>query len=273
LIFGQHNELFENKHVPTNRNEKLNKLLAEWTPGTVYTSSWLKEKGYGADLLNGYKKSGWVRSFGKGAYVRLDDEPAWEGGLYAIQKQLKKPVHIGGKTALQLQGYAHYITHRFTKCHLYATEKVKLPKWFISHDWDVEIKLHLSTFLETKDLAIKEIHENKIPISIAAPERAILEVLYHVDSEPSFNHAWQIMEGLTTLRPDIMQKLLDGCSSVKVNRLCLYMAEKNQLQWFNQLHKETINLGSGKRSIVKGGTFNENYQITVPNEIEDDSWM
>lgn len=259
--------------MSTKRNEKLNKLLSSWMPGTVYTSSWLKEKGYGADILNGYKKSGWIRSFGRGAYVRFNDEPAWEGGLYAIQEQLQLPVYVGGVTALQLQGYSHYVTHQLTRCHLYTYEKIKLPKWFRSHDWEVDLKLHISTLLETSDLAIKQISQNKIPLTIAAPERAILEVLSHVDSEPSFNHAWQIMEGLTTLRPEIMQSLLKLSNSVKVNRLCLYMAEKNQFQWFNKLNKETINLGSGKRSIVKGGKFNEDYQITVPAKLEDDSWI
>lgn len=98
-------------------------------------------------------------------------------------------------------------------------------------------------------------------------------MLSHVNSESSFNHAWQIMEGLTTLRPEIMQTLLELCNLVKVTRLCLYMAEKNQLQWFKRLKIGAINLGSGKRSIVKGGTLNENYQITVPSKLEDDSWI
>ena len=137
----------------------------------------------------------------------------------------------------------------------------------------MKIKLHISTLLVTTDLAKKQINHNQIPITIAAPERAILEMLSHVDSESSFNHAWQIMEGLTTLRPEIMQTLLEGCNSVKVTRLCLYMAEKNQLQWYKRLNKEVINVGSGKRSIVKGGKLNENYQITVPGKLEDDSWI
>jgi hypothetical protein len=259
--------------VPTKRNEKLNVLLSNWLPGTVYTSSWLRKKGYGTDLLNGYKQSGWIRSFGRGAYVRFNDEPAWEGGLYAIQKQLDMPVYVGGLTALQLQGYAHYIAPRLSKCHLFTPKKVKLPKWFRTNDWGVKIKLHISTLLVTTDLAKKQIKRNQIPITIADPERAILEMLSHVDSEASFNHAWQIMESLTMLRPEIMQTLLELCNSVKVTRLCLYMVEKNQFQWFKKLNTEAINLGSGKRSIVKGGTFNDDYQITVPDTLEENLWI
>lgn len=259
--------------MPAGRNEKLNELLANWLPGAVYTASWLRENGYGPDLLHGYKQSGWIRSFGRGAYVRFNDEPTWEGGLYAIQQQLEIQVYVGGITALQLQGYAHYIAPQLSKCHLYTPKKLKLPKWFRTHEWKVKIKLHISTLLETSDLAKKQIVHNQIPITIAAPERAILEMLSHVNSESSFTHAWQIMEGLSTLRPEIMQALLELCNSVKVARLCLYMAEKNQLQWYKRLKPRAINLGSGKRSIVKGGKLNENYQITVPGKLEDDSWI
>lgn len=273
MTISQQIETNLNIIVSTNRNEKLNQLLSNWLPGAVYTSSWLREKGYGPDLLHGYKQSGWIRSFGRGAYVRFNDEPTWEGGLYAIQKQLEMPVYAGGITALQLQGYAHYIAPQLSKCHLYTPEKLKLPKWFRTHDWEVKIKLHISTLLEATDLAKKQIVHNQIPITIAAPERAILEILSHVNSESSFNHAWQIMEGLTTLRPEIMQTLLELCNSVKVTRLCLYMAEKNQLQWYKRLKIGAVNLGSGKRSIVKGGKLNENYQITVPSKLEDDSWI
>jgi hypothetical protein len=84
---------------------------------------------------------------------------------------------------------------------------------------------------------------------------------------------WQTMEGLTMLRPEIIQTLLELCNSVKVTRLCLYMADKNQFQWFKKLNTEAINLGSGKRSIVKGGTYNDNYQITVPDSLEENPWI
>jgi hypothetical protein len=255
------------------RNEKLNSLLSSWLPGAVYASSWLRRKGYGADLLNGYKQSGWVGSLGRGAYVRFDNKPAWEGGLYAMQEQLDLPVHVGGVTALQLQGYGHYIAPKLNKCHLYTSKKLKLPKWFRSYGWEVEITLHMSSLFGSTKLGKKELVRNQIPIEIAASERAILEMLSHVSSEASFMHTWQIMEGLSTLRPDLMQELLEQCKSVKVVRLSLYMAEKNQFQWFKRLKTEKFDLGSGKRSIVKGGKLNKDYKITVPQKLEDAPWI
>jgi len=76
-----------------------------------------------------------------------------------------------------------------------------------------------------------------------------------------------IMEGLTSLKPSEVQKLLEACTSIKVKRLFLYFAEVSNHTWFNYLDVDKINLGSGKRSIVKDGSYNEKYKITVPQRI------
>ena len=46
------------------------------------------------------------------------------------------------------------------------------------------------------------------------------------------------------------------------------MAEKAKHNWFDYLDIEKIDLGKGKRSIVKNGEFVEKYGITVPKELE-----
>ncbi|HCY75809.1 MAG TPA: hypothetical protein DHV28_07790 [Ignavibacteriales bacterium] len=59
------------------------------------------------------------------------------------------------------------------------------------------------------------------------------------------------MERLTTLRPKLVQSLLEECNSVKVKRLFRFLAEKLEHNWFKELQLENINLGSGERVIVK----------------------
>ena len=76
------------------------------------------------------------------------------------------------------------------------------------------------------------------------------------------------MEGLNNLRPALVQSLLEACQSVKVKRLFLYLAEKSNHDWFTYLDLSKIDLGSGKRSIVKDGVYISRYQITVPKELE-----
>jgi hypothetical protein len=72
------------------------------------------------------------------------------------------------------------------------------------------------------------------------------------------------MEGLSTLRPNVAQVLLENCRSAKANRLFLWSAETAGHAWFGRLNSTRINLGKGKRQIYKGGQFNQRYQITVP---------
>ena len=61
---------------------------------------------------------------------------------------------------------------------------------------------------------------------INTPERAILECLNLSDASSNLLDIYYIMESLTTLRPKLLQTLLERCTSQKVKRLFLYMAEK-----------------------------------------------
>ena len=81
------------------------------------------------------------------------------------------------------------------------------------------------------------------------------------------------MEGLVALRPALLQPLLEACRSVKVKRLFpfpfslfLYLADSTNPPWFRELDASRIELGSGKRVIVKGGVLVPHYGITVPRE-------
>ena len=72
------------------------------------------------------------------------------------------------------------------------------------------------------------------------------------------------MENLNNLHPKIVQELLENCTSVKVNRLFLFLAKKAGHVWYNNLDLEKINLGEGKRKIVDNGIYIPEFKITVP---------
>lgn len=105
------------------------------------------------------------------------------------------------------------------------------------------------------------------PLVIASPERAILECLYLTPEKLDLLETYQILSGLVNLRPSTLQKLLEGCNSIKVKRLFLYMSNKANHQWAQFLELSTIDLGQGERSIVKNGVYDPNYHITVPREL------
>jgi len=246
---------------------KINRLVQNWPRGAVYTQIWLTSLGYNAYLMRRYRESSWVKSIGNGAYILSNDQLEWPGGLYALQTQLKLPVHAGGRTALVHIGAAHYVRFHESKIFLFALPQTMLPKWYLNYNWEAPI-LFRRTGLLPYDIAdsFTEMKHRDFIIRISAAERAILEMLYLVPTHQGFDEAFKIMEGLMTLRPQLMQKLLEYCNSIKVKRLFLYMAEKCQIPVFTRLDQNKIDLGQGKRSIINNGILDKKYQITIPKE-------
>ena len=96
-----------------------------------------------------------------------------------------------------------------------------------------------------------------------------MECLYLAPKKQSLLEAYELMEGLNNLRPKLVQELLESCTSVKVKRLFLYLADKAKHDWLNYINLDTVDLGTGKRSVVSHGSYVDKYQITVPKELED----
>ena len=98
------------------------------------------------------------------------------------------------------------------------------------------------------------------------------EVLELVNDTYSFTEASEIMEGMLTLRPEVVQELLEKCTSIKVKRLFMFFSKEHNLPVFKDINLKKINLGSGKRVIIKKGHLDAVYDITVPkkNKREND---
>ena len=94
-----------------------------------------------------------------------------------------------------------------------------------------------------------------------------MECLYLAPRSQPLQETFELMEGLNNMRPALTQQLLETCRSVKVKRLFLFMADKAGHDWLSYLNLEKIDLGSGKRSIVKDGVYVPRYQITIPKEL------
>ena len=77
------------------------------------------------------------------------------------------------------------------------------------------------------------------------------------------------MEQLTTLRPQVVQQLLENTENMKIKRLFLYMAEKAGHDWYSRLDKNKIELGTGKYKLVDNGVYLPAYMITIPKELYD----
>jgi hypothetical protein len=247
-------------------NGKLNQLIVDWPAGAVYVTSWLKKSGFSDQLLNRYKKSNWLASVGAGALKRYGDEVTYQGAVYALQKQLGFSVHVGAKTSLALQGKAHYLQLGNVTVTLFGGGDVRLPRWFSQADWQNKTNYYSTSFLPPQ-LGLIEWELKAFSIKISSPARAIMECLYLVPDKQEVMECYELIEGLTNLRPQQVQELLEACTSVKVKRLFLFLADRAKHTWFEYLDLTKIDLGAGKRSIVTNGVFNNKYQITVPKEL------
>lgn len=252
--------------MTTNNDAKLKKLLDSHLAGTVYVASWLEGQGISRDLQKYYRKSGWLESVGTGAFKRPNDQVTWQGGLYALQTQLGMDVHAGALTALSVQGYAHYLRFGGETVFLFSNPKTNLPAWFRNRGWGQKIQ-HSKTSILPPDLGLTDYQAGQFSIKISSPERAILEVLHLAPDDVDLVEAYQVMEGLTTLRPKLVQSLLQECNSVKVKRLFLYMADKAGHAWFKRLNTDKLDLGAGARSIQQGGVYVSQYGLTLPEEL------
>lgn len=252
--------------MSTNNEIKIKKLLDLHVPGTVILASWLEEKGFSHDLQHRYLRSGWLESVGVGAFKRPNENLSWQGAIFSLQKQGHLSLHAGGLTALSLLGYSHYIRTGPETVYVFSDLKTPLPSWFKKYPWKESVK-HIKTSFLPAVLGLQENTETQLQITISTPERAILECLYLCPDKMDLIEVYQILSGMVNLRPDLIQKLLEECNSIKVKRLFLFMSKKSNHQWRNFLSLERINLGTGDRSIVKNGIYDSEHRITVPKEL------
>jgi hypothetical protein len=241
------------------------KYLVERVPrGTLVLSSYLKDLGISNDLQQAYVKNGWLKRVDRGVFVFFSDEPTLEGALSCLSTQSNLEIHLGGLSALRLQGYHHFIQRDGNSIveYVYKPSQERLPAWFNASNLQRNMEIVSTSFLGGGFALEKQKHRD-YEYPIASAERAILEYLFLCPERGSLKVAYQMLEMMVGLRPDSLQTLLEHCSSVKVKRLFLYMAEKLGHAWFDYLDVARIDLGKGKRVIEPNGVYDSKYRISL----------
>jgi hypothetical protein len=271
--------------------DKLNQLHKLIPDGLFVTAAWLEQRGYSRALRKHYVDRGWLNLLTRGVYRRSEGPLAWQQVFVSLSTLLDYPVSIGGLTALGLQGYAHYLFQSGQVVHLYADGKA--PTWLSSLPTRERFVVHnrqrllggITLPLEHDSLSPAEVSpivqdtpsaiglrseswgEREWPLVMSKPERAILELLDELPKQESFYNVDSVMEGLVNISPASMQALLERTKSVKVKRLFFYFADRHNHSWRQRLDQSRIDLGAGKRMLVKGGKLDPTYQITVPEDL------
>lgn len=267
---------------------KLNQLERDLPEGMIVDAAWLTRRGYSTSLRSQYVKSGWLQQPTRGVYRRPHGELDWQLAVLSIQMLLRIPLVIGGPTAIELQGRGHY-ARSIREVHLYGPEPP--PGWLYKLGLGVAFRFHNSgklfanapitralTHVEL-DLRSRKVRSAdpihggltthplghwQWPLTLSTLERAFLELLDELPEHETFHQADVIMEGLSDLSPRRLQKLLEDCRSIKVKRLFFFFASRHGHAWLKHVDRSRIDLGRGKRQLVKGGRFDAAHGITVP---------
>jgi len=251
---------------------KLQKLLQTWPSGTVTTTKWLSHLKFSRQLISTYKNSGWVKPFGPGALFKPQDKIEWYGGLHALQFQLGLDIHVGGKTALELQGLAHNIPMRRQTIDLLVSPRTLTPRWFALHQWEEHVRITENSALPSK-IEIDETSMGSFNIQVASRERAALELLCLTPRLYSFEETRIIMESLGTLRAEVLTKLLAKCSSEKAKRLLLYFGDQQNHAWRSKINAKKCKIGTSLLKIAsQNGKYHAKYNLFLPQEyvMQDD---
>jgi hypothetical protein len=251
------------------RKEQMDKptkeLLEKIPDGLVVSRQKLVEIGFNKPAIDYFLRSGKLTPVSHGVYRRPGPPLKWEHLVYSAV-QLGHKVHVGSRSALDLSGFAHYLPlGGVQQIHLFCEEK--LPNWLIARKKPVEIVAHrLKIFTEppVASISYRPFGHWDWPIPFATMELALLELLDDVIDEASFRMVDKYFETATTLRPNLLNQLLSACKKVQVNRLFLWFAKRHNLQCLDSLNVSNINLGKGKRMIIRSGSLDKEFQITVP---------
>ncbi|MCC6615404.1 MAG: type IV toxin-antitoxin system AbiEi family antitoxin [Anaerolineae bacterium] len=275
---------------------KLNALQADLPSGLLASAAWLRKKGYSDQLLRKYKQGKWLERPARGVYHRPGLPLKWQSVVASPAREMDPPPHIGGITAIELQGRAHFVPlGKDRPVHLWG--EARLPSWVNALPGLPRFVFHKDSLFKSADagrvatvpvakeqggpfdtlsndalrggLDVLRWGEWDWELPISTLERAILEVLDDVPQHETVEHAKLLLENLRALSPRRLSVLLEDCASIKVKRLFLALAERQNHAWFEALDLGRVTLGAGKRVLEPGGKYDAKYRITLPRDIDD----
>lgn len=255
------------KRIQMSSKIKFLQRQAQETP--ILLSAWMEQNGVTRSHLANMTHRSWLTRMASGVYHFQGYKPTLYAILHSYHKLLGADLALGASTSLYLRGYSHYAYMGGIPVFLYSPSLQRIPKWISHYDWGFSLTTFSTNIFSGSSIGVEIIEAEGYSVLASSIERAFLECLHLSPKHYSLMDLYYIMEMLTTLRPKHIQELLELCSSVKVKRLFLFMAEKAGFPWFNALDLSKIDLGSGVRTFEKEGVYNPKYQIIIPRELSN----
>ncbi len=229
------------------RHQVIKRLQTTLPRGAPFDLTALASFGVSPQLAARYAESGWLVRLAQGVYAFPNDEFGRDGALRFLQQRVPG-LHIGGKSALGLQGVRHNLG-RDTMV-LWGDARYVLPTWFTSRFPARYVHAHL---FDWPDAALSDrtlITPPGLPdgLRVAVAERAVLELLYEAGTKQSLEEARNLFDGLRSPRKEVLGQLLSCCRSVKAVRLFLTWArETSVVDVDDLLTRHSVRTGSEKR--------------------------
>lgn len=239
----------------------------------IATKTWLRQQGLSLHFIDNAVKGRVLKVLVPGVYARYESTLTWKGIIASLQRMAEAPVLVGGLSALNLEGLAHYQERgKLSLVHLYSDSPP--PAWLGKIDVETRFKWHGTRQLwqpfktdEAKFFRQDVWRETLPPVIYSVPEKAIVELLADVPKTISFEHADRLMEGLSNLSPRRLDVILQASTSIKAKRLFMWLAVRHNHPWLKHLKPENYDFGSGKRELASGGRLDKTWNITVPREM------
>lgn len=209
----------------TSPHNLIKRVETELPRGAPFDLATLAPLGVSPQLAAHYVDAGWLVRLAHGVYAFPRDEFGVYGALRYLQQRLPG-LHLGGRSALALQGVRHNLGRDILV--LWGDTRTVLPGWFTKRfparyvhaalfDWPDEL-LPSKTVISPPGLPEG--------LRVSTAERAVLELLYEVGTKQSVEEARNIFDGLRSPRKDLLGHLLSCCTSVKTVRLFLTWARE-----------------------------------------------
>lgn len=236
------------------RHDLIKRVQADLPRGAPFDLHILAQLGVSPQLAARYAEGGWLVRLAQGVYAFPNDDFSVYGALKFLQRRVSG-LHIGGKSALGLQGVRHNLGTREPLV-LWGDARYTLPSW-VTTRFPARY-VHASLF-DWPDPALAGKTLGTPPglpaeLSVAFPERAILELLYEAGTKQSLEEARNLFDSLRSPRKDLIGQLLACCTSVKTVRLFLTWARETEAVDVDDLiAKYSPRVGSTKRWMSRLG--------------------
>jgi len=211
------------------RHQVIKRLQTGLPRGAPFDLAILAPLGVSAQLAARYAEGGWLVRLGHGVYAFPNDDFGVYGALKFLQQRVPG-LHVGGKSALALQGVQHNLGSRDTLV-LWGDARFALPAWFTSRFPARYVHANLFDWPDNALASKTVVTPPGLPdgLRVSASERAVLELLYEAGTRQSLEEARNLFDGVRSPRKELLGQLLSCCTSVKTVRLFLTWARETKL--------------------------------------------